>query len=154
MKTKHNTIAAAAMIAGTTISHAANRTLILLQENSSGSSYLEDILPPGPIRTAVDGLIDTFVESSESENFRHLATDVPLGQSSAPYQRFVNLSDELCTRANLLNALIAETRAGRTIDLAVLGHGSNEFLGLHDGDSLTGATGSPFTLVPLSLIHI
>ena len=157
MKTKHNTIAsittaAIALIASAVTAHAAhaaNRTLILLQENSNGTSYLEDILPDVPARAAADLIIDSFVEDSETAKFRQLATSVPFGQSSAPYQRFIDLSDTRCTRTRLLNNLIAETNAGRTVDLAVLGHGSNEYLGLNDGDSLTGATGSPFTLEPI-----
>jgi len=137
MKTNRNTIAsittaAIAMIAGTAASQAASRTLLLLQENSSGTSYMTDILPAGPIRAAADAIIDTFVENGEAAKFQALA--------AGKYQRFVNLSDANCTRARLLAELIKQSKDGFTVDLAVLGHGGPEALGLHNGGQLTGQT--------------
>lgn len=124
-------LASAAVITATT-SHAANRTLILLQENSSSKSYLTDILPPGPIRTAADAIIDRFAENGEAAKFQAL--------QAGHYQRFINLSDTACTRTNLLSQLIRQSNEGFTVDLAVLGHGSPERLSLNNGGSLTGLT--------------
>ncbi len=77
MKTNRNTIAriataAVALIASAVTANAANRTLILLQENSSGSSYLEGFLS-GPAQTAADAIIDQFVENGEAARFQALA---------------------------------------------------------------------------------
>jgi len=135
MKTTHKTIAsivaaALTMIVGAANSLAVNRTLILLQENSSGTSYMTDVLPPGPLRDAADAIIDGFVENGETAKFQLLA--------AGHYQRFVNLSDNACTRANLLSQLIQQSNDGYTVDLAVLGHGSSESLHLHGNEFLTG----------------
>lgn len=136
MKTNLNTvrklIIASAALVTVSASHAVNRTLILLQENSNGTSYMTDVLPAGPTRDAADALIDTFVEIGETANLQGIA--------SGSYQRFVNLSDTNCTRAKLLAELIKQSTDGYTVDLAVLGHGSNESLLLHGGETLTGRT--------------
>ncbi len=136
MKTIRHTIAsftaaAAVLIAAGTV-HAANRTLILLQENS-GRSALTDWLPED-IKTRANGIVDAAVETSESANFQNLA--------SGSYQRFINLSDADCTRARLLSALIAESVNGYTVDLAVLGHGESERLVLNSGSLTGGLTGN------------
>ncbi|MES2475547.1 MAG: hypothetical protein V4640_07185 [Verrucomicrobiota bacterium] len=137
MKTNRNTIAALttaaiAWIAGASTSQAANRTLILLQENSNGKSYMTDIIPPGAARTAADAIVDRFVENGEAAKFQAL--------QAGNYQRFINLSDANCTRANLLSQLIRQSREGFTVDLAILGHGGVEKLSLHNGEQLTGLT--------------
>jgi hypothetical protein len=121
-------VAASSLLAGE--AHAQNRTLVLLQENS-GRSSLSDWMPTG-IRAAVEGIVDQFVESSESAKFAALA--------AAKYAKFVNLSDGSCTRANLLATLVNESSLGNVVDLAVLGHGSDEFLALNSAPHLTGAT--------------
>jgi hypothetical protein len=136
MKTNLNTvrkliIASAALIT-VSASHAVNRTLLLLQENSNGTSYMTDVLPAGPTRDAADAIIDTFVEISETAKFQALA--------SQHYERFVNLSDTNCTRAKLLDELIKQSKDGYVVDLAVLGHGDKEKLMLHNGELLTGQT--------------
>lgn len=113
---------------------AANRTLVLLQENS-GRSYLNDLLD-GPAEVAAQAIVDGAVEQGEASKFAALA--------QGHYQRFVNLSDANCTRANLLSTLIAESVAGYTVDLAILGHGNTNLLALHDGELLLG--GPPFRL--------
>lgn len=124
-------VAASALIAGE--AHAQNRTLVLLQENG-GNSVLTDWMP-NTIRGVAEGLVDQFVEGGETAKFAALA--------AAKYQKFVNLSDAACTRANLLSTLINESVLGNVVDLAVLGHGSDEFLALNNGPDLTGATKSP-----------
>lgn len=121
------TVAASLLCAGE--AHAQNRTLVLLQENG-GNSAMTDWMPAG-IRATVEGIVDQFVETNESAKFAALA--------AAKYQRFVNLSDGACTRANLLTTLINESLFGNVVDLAVLGHGSDEFLALNNGPDLTGA---------------
>lgn len=113
-----------------------NRTLILLQENNDGSSYMTDALPAGPVRDAADAIVDSFIEGGEAAKFQALA--------NGRYQRFVNLSDSACTRANLLAQLIKQSKDGFVTDLAILGHGSPESLRLN-GENLTGQTTATFT---------
>lgn len=117
-------------LASTGLAQAPSRTLILLQENS-GKSALTDWMPPA-IRSVAQAVVDQVVEFSESAKFALLA--------QGSYQRFINLSDTDCSRANLLSHLIAESHAGRMVDLAVLGHGRDEELILRVGPNLTGAT--------------
>lgn len=107
---------------------AQNRTLILLQENS-GRSSLTDWMPAS-IRSLAEAIVDRFVESGESAKFAALA--------QGSYQRFVDLSDSRCTRANLLAQLISQSRDGYSVDLCVLGHGTIEELILNNGPNLTG----------------
>jgi hypothetical protein len=137
MKTTRNTIAkliaAAAALITISTSSAVNRTLILLQENNDGNSYMTDALDPGPVRDAADAIVDSFIEGGEAAKFQALAT--------GRYQRFVNLSDAACTRANLLAQLIKQSKEGHVVDLAILGHGSPESLRLN-GENLTGQTTS------------
>jgi hypothetical protein len=140
MKTKNNTVAnliiASAALITVSASSAVNRTLILLQENNDASSYMTDILPAGPVRDAADAIIDGFIEGGEAAKFQALA--------SGRYQRFVNLSDSNCTRANLLQQLIRQSNEGHVVDLAILGHGSQESLRLN-GENLTGLTRTTIT---------
>ncbi|MEZ5966343.1 MAG: hypothetical protein R3F56_21085 [Planctomycetota bacterium] len=109
---------------------AQSRTLILLQENSGRSSLTEWMEPQ--LRTAAEAIVDQFVETGEAAKFAQLA--------QGSYQRFINLSDGLCTRDNLLNNLIQESLAGRVVDLCVLGHGAENLLVLHQRPNLTGST--------------
>jgi hypothetical protein len=135
MKTIRHTLASlttAAVVLAAGTAEAANRTLILLQENS-GRSSLTDFLPDY-IQAQADAIVDTFVETSESANFQSLA--------SGSYQRFINLSDTNCTRARLLSTLITQSVDGYTVDLAVLGHGSSERLVLNSGSLTGGLTGN------------
>jgi len=139
MKTKTNTIAALIAAAAATalasgISQAANRALILLQENSNGKSYLEGVVDD---TSAIDRIIDTAVEVGESSKFRSLA--------QGKYQRFIDLSDVNCTRENLLRELIKQSKDGFITDLAVLGHGNKDLLGLNGGGLLLGSPEFPQT---------
>ena len=106
-----------------------NRTLILLQENGGYFKPIADALD-GPAEDAARGIIDGVVEAGETLKFQDLAR--------GHYQRFVNLTDENATRAKLLEELIRQTVDGYTVDLAVLGHGTNEVLVLHNKEELTG----------------
>lgn len=128
-------IVASAALITVSASSAVNRTLILLQENNDGSSYMTDALDPGPARDAADAIVDSFIEGGEAAKFQALA--------NGRYQRFVNLSDSACTRANLLAQLIKQSKDGFVTDLAVLGHGGPESLRLN-GENLTGQTTTPF----------
>ena len=121
-------VGAVALIAAPS-SHAVNRTLILLQENSSGKSYLDDRIGQ-PTLAIADAIIDNFVENQEAAKFQALA--------SGSYARFVNLSDTRCTRARLLAELITQTNDGFVTDLAVLGHGNKDLLSLNGGGRLRG----------------
>lgn len=112
---------------------AQNRTLILLQENSGRSALTEWM--PSSIRPLAEAVVDRFVETGESAKFAALA--------QGSYQRFVNLSDLQCTRANLLAQLIGQSRDGYTVDLCVLGHGAINNLSLNNGPDLTGQTTTP-----------
>ncbi len=135
MKTKTTTLAALIAAATTLVSgvsEAANRALILLQENSNGKSYLGE---DAGDTTAIDRIIDTFVELGESAKFRGLA--------QGKYQRFIDLSDTRCTRENLLRELIKQSKDGFVTDLAVLGHGNVDLLGLNAGAALVGSPGFP-----------
>lgn len=133
---KTNTIAAiaaaTALISG--ISQAANRALILLQENSNGKSYLEGLVED---TTGIDRIIDAAVESGETAKFRGLA--------QGKYQRFVDLSDVNCTRENLLRELIKQSKDGFITDLAILGHGGDNILGLNGSGRLIGSPEFPTT---------
>jgi hypothetical protein len=101
-------------------------------------SFLNDLLT-GPAKTAAQAIVDQSAEGGEAAKFQLLA--------AGHYQHFVNLSNTACTRTNLRNALINETVAGYSIDLAILGHGGNEVLVLNNG-TLTGtASGNIRTLL-------
>lgn len=106
------------------------KTMILLQENTGHLVFLPPSIP-APLRTSIEGVVDLLAETFET-----LKANL---QVPGRYDTLIDLTDTNCTRQNLLNALIAETRRGRTIDLVILGHGSNNWLGLH-GESLTNTT--------------
>jgi hypothetical protein len=105
-----------------------DKCLIVLQENSGHVPL--DVTLPAPLRQVVSGLIDKL-----AERFEDLKTSL---QASGKYQVVRLLTDNACSRANLLDALVEETKKGRTIDLMVLGHGSPERLQLHVEPHLTG----------------
>ncbi len=120
-------LASATLLASAALSQAAtDRTLILLQENT-GNTGLNDYID-GPLEDAVVDFIDNLAEGFETSQFQSLV--------AGKYQRFVNLSDTRCTRNNLLNELIRQTRDGYDIDLVILGHGTREKLILHEPPSL------------------
>lgn len=108
-----------------------NKSLIVLQENS-GRVELPDGVPT-PLRDPIFALIDGL-----SETFEDIKTSL---QASNRYHTVHLLTDNLCSRANLLNALITETQKNRTIDLIVLGHGKSELLALKKRPNLTGGPG-------------
>ncbi|HWS98972.1 MAG TPA: hypothetical protein VN256_01780 [Pyrinomonadaceae bacterium] len=105
-----------------------NKSLIVLQENS-GRVPLDSSVPAAlrqQISLVIDGL---------SEMFEDLKTTL---QAAGRYDVVHLLTDNSCSRAKLLDALVAETSAGRTTDLIVLGHGSPEKLNLKVNPHLRG----------------
>lgn len=105
-----------------------NKSLIVLQEN--GGHVPLDASVPAAIRQQVSFIIDALAET-----FENLKTTL---QAAGKYDVVHLLTDNSCTRAKLLEALVSETRAGRTIDLVVLGHGSPESLILKVAPHLSG----------------
>lgn len=133
-----------AALAGVAHVQAANRTLILLQQNSTDRSYMTANIADPVTRSAADEVIARSLATIETKAFETRA--------SLFYQRFVNLSDQNCTRANLLNQLILQTKQGYTTDLVILGSGSNEVLKMNSGENLTGQTVLwTETTIPISL---
>jgi hypothetical protein len=105
-----------------------NKALIVLQENS-GQTPIDSSVPSAlrqQIRFVVDALAETF---------ENLKTTL---QSAGKYDVVHLLTDNSCTRAKLLDALVSETTKGRTIDLVVLGHGTTEKLSLKAAPHLKG----------------
>ncbi len=105
-----------------------NKALILLQENSGRVE-----LPPGipaPLRDAIFAVIDGLAET-----FENIKTTL---QAANRYDVVHLLTDNLCSRSQLLNALVIETKKNRTIDLIVLGHGSSENLVMKIRPNLSG----------------
>src|SRR2546422_2028184 len=106
---------------------AGEKVAIILQENTGRLDVL-DVLDPTTRKAA-----ETFIDGL-AENFESLKTTLQFGEK---YDKIHNLTDTLCTRANLLAKLKSETQAGNTIDLFIYGHGNSELLQLHSG-TLTG----------------
>lgn len=115
-----------------------NKALIVLQENSGRVP-----LPPGvptALADATFALIDGLAET-----FEDIKTTL---QANNRYDVVNLLTDNLCSRAKLLDALLTETQRGRTIDLIILGHGSSERLIMKRQPNLTGgSTGNVRTLL-------
>lgn len=105
-----------------------NKSLIVLQENSGRVE-----LPPGisdELKDIIYAVIDRIAEP-----FEDIKTTL---QGAGRYDTIHLLTDNLCSRTELLSALITETQNDRTIDLIVLGHGSNEKLYMKQRPHLTG----------------
>lgn len=133
MKTQRHTIAALAIAATALISgtsEAANRTLILLQENSAKKTHLDGTIS-GALKFAIDNIVNSIVSGSQSAKFQ--------GVANGSYQRFINLSDTNATRERLLAELIRQSKDGFTSDLAILNNGSRDLLTMRGGQ----LTGSP-----------
>ena len=107
-----------------------NKALIVLQENS-GQVELPDGVP-APLRDTIFAVIDGIAET-----FEDIKTTL---QSANHYDVVHLLTDNLCSRSQLLNALATETQRNRTIDLIVLGHGSNEILVMKRKPNLSGGS--------------
>lgn len=109
-----------------------NTVLIVLQENTGKLSFAPVI--PEPFRTTLNKVVDGL-----AENFENFKSKLQLADR---YEKVILLTDVACTRTNLLNNLIAQTKLGKTVDLLVLGHGGNTqngstfFLVLNNGELL------------------
>lgn len=107
-----------------------NKALIVLQENSGRVPLPVSV--PGPLRDAIFAVIDGLAET-----FEDIKTTLQAGNR---YDVVHLLTDNLCSRSELLNTLATETLKQRTIDLIVLGHGSNECLMMKKKPHLSGGT--------------
>jgi hypothetical protein len=105
-----------------------NKALIVLQENS-GRVELPDAAP-APLRDTIYSVIDSLAET-----FEDIKTTL---QAATRYDVVHLLTDNLCSRSQSLNALVIETQRKRTIDLIILGHGSNENLIMKRRPNLSG----------------
>ncbi len=105
-----------------------NKLLIVLQENS-GQTPLDSSIPAG-IRTQITNVIDGLAEA-----FENVQTTL---QAAGKYDAVHLLTDNSCSRAKLLDALVEEAQRGRTTDLVVLGHGTTEKLTLKVAPHLRG----------------
>lgn len=109
-----------------------SKTLIVLQENT-GHVPLPNGIPDwlrDRIFQVIDGLAETFEDVKT-----HL-------QASDHYDKLHLLTDEQCTRKNLLQVLISETKANRIVDLFILGHGNDKSLQLYNEYLTGGSEGS------------
>ncbi len=90
-----------------------NTVLVVLQENGGSLSITSSI--PQPAKGAIEKVIDGI-----AENFENIKTSLHM---AGRYERVILLTDNQCTKANLLTTLIAQSKAGKTVDLLLLGHG-------------------------------
>lgn len=109
-----------------------NKALIVLQENAGQTPFDQSI--PSSIRQEANEVVDGVAEIIENT----LATL----QGAGRYDVIHLLTDNLCSRAKLLDALVLETQNNRKIDLIVLGHGSSERLVLGVAPHLRGGNGA------------
>ncbi len=105
-----------------------NKALIVLQENSGRVELPSGV--PASLHDAIFAVIDGLAET-----FEDVKTTI---QAANHYDVVHLLTDNLCSRKELLNTLVAETLKNRTIDLIVLGHGSAEKLVMKKKPDLKG----------------
>lgn len=102
--------------------------MIVFQENTGQVSFLNDITDPS-LRNLVKACIDGL-----AENFESIKTSL---QMFGHYDRVINLTDFKCTKADLLEQMISETKDGNMFDLLIMGHGSKKKLYLHGTETMT-----------------
>ncbi|MGX9725869.1 MAG: hypothetical protein ACTFAK_00695 [Candidatus Electronema sp. VV] len=105
------------------------KSLIVLQENTGRIALPDGI--DGNLQTAIFGIID-----NTAEPFEDFKTQL---QASGRYAEVVLLTNQMCSRKNLLDALIDQTKKNRIIDLLVLGHGNNQYFVLHGQETINRA---------------
>lgn len=105
--------------------------MIILQENTGKFAELPDGTPNN-VQRALNAGVDAL-----AENFEDIKATLV---AQRYYSKVILLTDTKCTRAELLKALVAETKAGKKIDLYIFGHGSPEKLVLFNNKSLTGGS--------------
>ena len=108
--------------------------MIVLQENSGEVVFMENWNLPASVRTGMERATDAL-----AENFMSLKASL---QAAGKYNEIINLTDNACTRQNLLTRLVMQARAGNTVDLYIFGHGSDESLSLKTGELTGGAAGN------------
>ncbi|HSE17584.1 MAG TPA: hypothetical protein VLB46_11055 [Pyrinomonadaceae bacterium] len=99
----------------------------------SGQTPFDESIPAS-IRQQASAIVDALAERLEDL----LATL----QGSGRYDVIHLLTDNSCSRAKLLDALVLETQNQRKIDLIVLGHGTTEKLFLKVTPHLRGGNGT------------
>lgn len=110
----------------------ADRVMIVLQENGGSLIFLEGFSIPVQTKSTIEQTIDGMAETFMSFKAKL--------QGAGKYQRIINLTDAACTRANLLQHLITESKNGNIVDLYIFGHGLTEELSLKN-EKLSGGTG-------------
>lgn len=109
-----------------TESRKAHRAIVVPIENTGRFEFTKYL--SSAMKEAAERFIDTLVEYTEEENVRRLF---------APhYAQVIPLVDGDCTKENIRDE-IARLGKRYVVDLAVIGHGGNKSLELHDGKSLT-----------------
>ena len=116
-----------------------NKALIVLQENSGRVELPSGV--PGPLRDAIFAVIDGLAET-----FEDIKTTL---QAANRYDTVHLLTDNLCSRSQLLDALVNETKKNRIIDLIVLGHGSSENLVMKRRPNLSGGSRGNIRKLPI-----
>lgn len=109
-----------------------SKVLIVLQENQGITEF------PPSLPTSVQNIITTATDQL-AENFEDMKTTF---QADGRYDIVHLLTDDLCSRKELLDNLVIETLNGRTIDLVVLGHGGDNSLSMKVKPDLTGGDGN------------
>ncbi len=111
---------------------AGQRVMIILQENSGRIDVLPANTPPA-FKKGVFAVVDRIAET-----FEDIKSDL---QGDLTYNKVIHLTDDKCTREQLLVNLIQETANDNEIDLYFFGHGNNDRLLLHDNHFLVGGEG-------------
>lgn len=108
------------------------KVLIVFQENTGSLSVLPEDTPPD-VRARIATVVDQMAET-----FEDMKNDL---QGAGRYDKVVLLTDENCTRAQLVENLAQYSKKNATIDLVVLGHGTDDGLVIHDEQWLLGSPG-------------
>lgn len=110
------------------------KVLIVFQENTGSLSSLPEGTPPD-VRARIETVVDQVAET-----FEDMKNDL---QGAGRYDKVVLLTDANCTRAQLVANLASYSKKNATIDLIVLGHGTDDGLVIHGDDWLLGAPKYP-----------
>ena len=102
------------------------RVLVLLEESRPDALPWPDDLGGDTVKKVIDDICESF------ENINTQAT------TCGAYDQFIPLIDVDCTYEKVKSVLVNQTVQGNTIDLIVLGHGSNDNVVLNGGNSMTG----------------
>ncbi len=121
-----------------------HRALIVLQENSGRVSLPDGV--SGPVRDTIFAMVDQL-----AENFEDIKTTL---QASGRYDVVYLLTDNACTRDQLLGKLMLGNTQNLEFDLIILGHGNEQELALKSGPNLTtGVNGNIRSLITEARTH-